>query len=194
MPSILASPVGEVKGWFSNLFNWKAHTYVLYSTDTIHSTRKEAIRILERFGVVVGLEEMEGYAVLRCHMNELADTPSPASALSSGAQKQVRFRVEFSQGQWQTHSPLLGAAASPRSAGYHHGHGLGPSPMSPTLRYGSSKLSLGSDFACAIVLVQEKGSMSSFRTLCRWLRDEWVLDALQSPGVGAGPAEVCDVI
>ncbi|OAX42455.1 Pkinase-domain-containing protein [Rhizopogon vinicolor AM-OR11-026] len=176
VPSILSFPVGEVKGWFSNLFNWKGHTYVLYSTDTVHSTRKETIRILERFGVIVGLEEMDRHTVLRCHMSELVDSPS-----ASVAQKQVRFRVEFSQGQGQW-SPQLGAAASPRSPGHH---ALGP--MSPTLRYGSSKLSLESEFACAIVLVQEKGSMSSFRALCRCLRKEWALDALRSPNVGAGP-------
>ena len=179
MPLILASPVGEVKGWFSNLFNWKGHTYVLYSTDTMYSTRKEAIRILERFGVVVCPEEVDGHAVLRCRMSEFADTTS-----SSAGQKQVRFRVEFSsssQEQWQTRSPQLGAAASPRSPGGHHVL----APMSPTSRYGSSKLSLDSGFACAVVLVQEKGSMSSFRILCGRLKEEWTLDDSRSLAVEA---------
>ncbi|KAG0696588.1 kinase-like domain-containing protein [Suillus ampliporus] len=179
MPSILASPVGEVKGWFSNLFNWKAHTYILCSTDTMHATRNEAVRILEQFGVVVGLEETDGHGVLRCRMSDLIDTLS-----GSVVQKQVRFRVEFSpsassssSSQGQPQSP----AASPRMPVYH-----ASGPMSPTLRYGFGKPSLGSGFTCAIVLVQEKGSMSSFRMVCRWLREEWALDALQSPIAGAG--------
>ena len=38
----------------------------------------------------------------------------------------------------------------------------------------------------AIVLVQEKGSMSTFRRLARRLKEEWMLDSgLQSPGFGA---------
>ncbi|KAG1736084.1 uncharacterized protein EDB91DRAFT_1142665 [Suillus paluster] len=179
MPSILASPVGEVKGWFSNLFNWKAHTYVLCSTDTLYATRNEAVRILEQFGVVVGLEETDGHGVLRCRMSDLIDTMS-----GSVVQKQVRFRVEFSSSasassssQGQPQSP----AASPPLPVYH-----ASGPMSPTLRHGFGRPSLGSGFTCAIVLVQEKGSVSSFRMVCRWLREEWSLDALQSPITGAG--------
>jgi hypothetical protein len=178
MPSILASPVGEVKGWFSNLFNWKAHTYVLCSTDTMYATRNEAVRILEQFGVIVGLEETDGHGVLRCRMNDIIDTIS-----GSVVQKQVRFRVEFSSsssssshGQPQSPTP-----ASPRLPIYH-----ASGPMSPTFRYGFGKPSLGSGFTCAILLVQEKGSVSSFRMVCRWLREEWALDALQSPVAGTG--------
>ncbi|KAG2109862.1 kinase-like domain-containing protein [Suillus discolor] len=152
MPSILASPVGEVKGWFSNLFNWKAHTYVLCSTDTLYATRNEAVRILEHFGVIVGLEETDGHG------------------------KQVRFRVEFSSSSSSSSSPRSPTPASPRLPMYH-----ASGPMSPTFRYGFGKPSLGSGFTCAILLVQEKGSLSSFRMVCRWLREEWALDALQSP-------------
>jgi hypothetical protein len=179
MPSILASPVGEVKGWFSNLFNWKAHTYVLCSTDTIHATRNEAVRILEQFGVIVGLEETDGHRVLRCRMNDLIDTMS-----GSVAQKQVRFRIEFSSTSSSSSShgqPLSPTPASPRLPMYHVS-----GPMSPTFRYGFGKPSLGSGFTCAILLVQEKGSVSSFRMVCRWLREEWALDALQSPVAGTG--------
>lgn len=181
MPSILSTPVGEVKGWFSNLFNWKAHTYVLCSTDTMYATRNEAVRILEQFGVIVGLEETDGHGVLRCRLNDLVDTMS-----GSVVQKQVRFRVEFSsssssssssQGHPQSPTP----ASSPRLPMYH-----ASGPMSPTFRYGFGKPSLGSGFTCAIVLVQEKGSVSSFRMVCRWLREEWALDALHSPVAGAG--------
>ncbi|KAG2357325.1 kinase-like domain-containing protein [Suillus spraguei] len=179
MPSILASPVGEVKGWFSNLFNWKAHTYVLCSTDTMYATRNEAVRILEQFGVIVGLEETDGHGVLRCRMNDLIDTMT-----GSVVQKQVRFRVEFSSSSSSSSShgqPQSPTPASPRLPMYH-----ASGPMSPTFRYGFGKPSLGSGFTCAILLVQEKGSVSSFRMVCRRLREEWALDALQSPVAGTG--------
>ncbi|KAG2067837.1 Pkinase-domain-containing protein [Suillus decipiens] len=179
MPSILASPVGEVKGWFSNLFNWKAHTYVLCSTDNMYVTRNEAVRILEQFGVIVGLEETDGHGVLRCRMNDLIDTTT-----GSVVQKQVRFRVEFSSSSSSSSSygqPQSPTPASPRLP-IHHASG----PMSPTFRYGFGKPSLGSGFTCAILLVQEKGSVSSFRMVCRRLREDWALDALQSPVAGTG--------
>ena len=38
---------------------------------------------------------------------------------------------------------------------------------------------------CAIVLIQEKGAVSTFRAVCRRLREEWTLDALQSPVIGS---------
>ncbi|KAG1876307.1 hypothetical protein F4604DRAFT_692460 [Suillus subluteus] len=179
IPSILASPVGEVKGWFSNLFNWKAHTYVLCSTDTMYATRNEAVRILEQFGVIVGLEETDGHGVLRCRMSDLIDTMS-----GSVVQKQVRFRVEFSSSSSSSSShgqPQSPTPTSPRLPMYH-----ASGPMSPTFRYGFGKPSLGSGFTSAILLVQEKGSVSSFRMVCRWLREEWALDALQSPVAGTG--------
>ncbi|KAH7925073.1 Pkinase-domain-containing protein [Leucogyrophana mollusca] len=174
LPSIISSPVGEFKGWFSNLFNWKAHTYILCSTDNIYATRNETIRILEQFGVTVGLEETDGHGVLRCRMNELVDNAS-----NSVIQKHVRFKVEFSSSRSPTFSPQLGSA-TPRLSQQ--------APMSPTLS--SVRHSIGKQmtagYVCAIVLVQEKGSVSTFRALCRWLREEWTLDALQSPAIGVG--------
>ncbi|KAH7886856.1 hypothetical protein F5I97DRAFT_2019117 [Phlebopus sp. FC_14] len=165
MPSILSSPVGEVKGWFSNLFNWKAQTYVLCSTDHPSATRNETIRILEQFGVSIGIEETDGQGMLRCRMNDLVDSNSGALI-----QKHVRFRVEFSPhlGGPISPPPGLGAAASPVS----------PNVLSP--RYTLNRHAMAG-FTCAIVLVQEKGSVSTFRALCRSLREEWTLDALASP-------------
>ncbi|KIJ59399.1 hypothetical protein HYDPIDRAFT_100793 [Hydnomerulius pinastri MD-312] len=168
MPSILSSPVGEFKGWFSNLFNWKAHTYVLCSTNHLTATRTETIRILEQFGVSLGIEETDGQGTLRCRMNDLVDSNNGALI-----QKHVRFRVEFSSNSPQARgllSPPLGAGAS-------------ASPVSPSLasaRYALSRQTMAG-CTCAIVLVQEKGSVSTFRALCRWLREEWTLDALVSP-------------
>lgn len=198
VPSILSSPVGEFKGWFSNLFNWRAHTYVLCSTNNLVATRTETVRILEQLGVLVVLEDSDsnndGTAVmLRCRTNEIVDgTTGPV------VQKHVRFRVEFSLGSTQVGgfvAPTVGAGSS-TSTGTSVSTGVGtsssPSPtglssslMSPRHALGRQATAVG--YACAIVLVQEKGSLSTFRAVCRWLREEWTLDALQSPpGGGQG--------
>lgn len=69
--AILASPaVGEFKGWFSNLFNWKAQQYVLYSVDNCLTTRDEVMRLLGLFGVNVLLEDAQGWGILRCRAEE----------------------------------------------------------------------------------------------------------------------------
>src|SRR4051812_34173970 len=69
--STLSPPVvGEFKGWFSNLFNWKAQQYLLYSTDNCLVTRNETARLLEGFGVLVVLEETQNLGTLRCRVDE----------------------------------------------------------------------------------------------------------------------------
>ncbi|EGN92854.1 hypothetical protein SERLA73DRAFT_163815 [Serpula lacrymans var. lacrymans S7.3] len=172
--SLLTSPVvGEFKGWFSNLFSWKAHTYVLCSTDNIFTTRYETTRLLETYGISVALEETDGHGLLRCRVNDLIDTTS-----GSVIQKSARFRIEFSSSPGTSPHPSNPGSATPR---------LQQNLMSPgvgSARYSMSKFTTGG-FSCAIVLIQEKGSVSTFRTVCRWLRDEWTLDALQSPIVGS---------
>jgi len=208
MPSILSSPVGEFKGWFSNLFNWRAHTYVLCSTNNVAATRTETVRILEQLGVTIVLEDPDNMqphgggtgAVLRCRTNEVVD-----GATGAIVQKHVRFRVEFSVGSTQvggfvaptvaTGSNTGTGAATSMSAGVGTqtisastsptGAGMSTSLMSPRhAALGKQAMAVG--YACAIVLVQEKGSLSTFRAVCRWLREEWTLDALRSPP-GAGP-------
>ncbi|KIJ15863.1 hypothetical protein PAXINDRAFT_168854 [Paxillus involutus ATCC 200175] len=113
-------------------------------------------------------------------MNDVVDSNNGALI-----QKHVRFRVEFTLG-----SPQCGGLLSPplgTDSGAGVGVGASPgaaaSPMSPTLasaRYALSRQGMAG-YTCAIVLVQEKGSVSTFRALCRWLREEWTLDVLQSP-------------
>lgn len=203
MPSIISSPVGEFKGWFSNLFNWRAHTYVLCSTNNLAATRTETIRILEQLGVTIALEDhdsMHGHgpstaAMLRCRTNEILDAVTGAVV-----QKHVRFRVEFSVGSTQVTgfvAPTIGAGSS-AGAGTGTSIGIGvPVVGTSTMSAGMSsslvsprhvlgKQTMAAGYACAIVLVQEKGSLSTFRAVCRWLREEWKLDALRSPP-GAGP-------
>ncbi|KAJ3478043.1 hypothetical protein NLI96_g10036 [Meripilus lineatus] len=103
---LLGSPVvGEFKGWFSNLFHWKPHSFVLHSIDDIIDTKREVLRLLESYGVGISFEDpppganpqqvqqqqQEGWAPVRCKMDEVYDG-------SSVVQKQVRFKVEFSMG------------------------------------------------------------------------------------------------
>lgn len=77
-PSQTPSAVGEFKGWFANLFNWKAQQYVLHSVDTCQITRGEVQRLLESFGCSVTVEEGptgghshgNGWGVLKCRVEE----------------------------------------------------------------------------------------------------------------------------
>ena len=64
------SAVGEFKGWFANLFNWKAQQYVLHSVDNCLTTRDEVARLLETFGCAVTLEDAQGWGVLKCRVEE----------------------------------------------------------------------------------------------------------------------------
>ena len=66
------SAVGEFKGWFANLFNWKAQQYVLHSVDNCATTREEVKRLLEGFGVEVRVEkeDVHGWGVLKCKVDE----------------------------------------------------------------------------------------------------------------------------
>ena len=86
--SVLGSPaIGEFKGWFSNLFHWKAHSYTLYSVDDVTTTRDEVRRLLQSLGVSV-LEDFQ-WGILKCRADDITDG-------ISGIQKACRFRVEVS--------------------------------------------------------------------------------------------------
>lgn len=156
--------MGEFKGWFSNLFNWKAQTYVLCSTDDVLSTRNETTRLLEILGVVVALEDG---GQLKCRVG---DGMALDGGDGSSAQllKHTRFRVEL-------HASL---AATTPSHSASQSSSRSPLPT-PTFGPGTKHVTGGSQ--CVIVLTQEKGTVSTFRTICRRLREEWTLDALQSP-------------
>ena len=71
--ALLSAPsmaVGEVKGWFANLFNWKAQQYVLHSVDNYIATRDEASRVLQKLGCQVQIEDAPGWGLLKCRMDE----------------------------------------------------------------------------------------------------------------------------
>lgn len=168
------NPVGELKGWFSNLFNWK-QSHVFYSHDILSHTRAEVSRLLVAFGVSV-IESDDHDSLAPNH-----DTQAFKCVVEdgcNGAHKGVRFRVEFSP-------------CAPSSPGSFYP----PSPLSPTTPSGISSrksakaiagTATGGLYECAIVLVQEKGSVTTFRTVVQRLREEWRLDALQTPGTQAG--------
>ncbi|KDR80154.1 hypothetical protein GALMADRAFT_277414 [Galerina marginata CBS 339.88] len=199
---ILASPVvGEFKGWFSNLFNWKqsnGHGGVLYSNDDIHRTRSDVAQILDNLGITLSTSAGETYRselaeILFCRLDQPRVDPATGISL-----KNVRFRVEFRAGPGPSEpqtmlSPTveenayLIAAPSPNSSqlvtpnvgntsrsrasillGRTSAHGTPlPSPMGP------AKWELPPGCLCVILLVHEKGSMSTFRAVWRKLREEY---------------------
>lgn len=191
--TILGSPVvGEFKGWFSNLFNWKPQTYVLYSPDDMLATRNETTRLLEQFGVTVALEDGDanGWGMLRCRVDDGAD-----GSAGSAIQKQSRFRIEFSSMLGNGPYSLQTQPQASHRLSQHPG-ALSPNPAHAPNGYSNPSrastmmqrnVMAGPGYACAIVLVQEKGSVATFRTVYRRLKQEWLLgSALQSPGLSPG--------
>lgn len=204
---ILASPVvGEFKGWFSNLFNWKhsaAHGGLLYSADDIPRTRATVIRVLDSLGVAHTNTSSEPALhehgdILFCRVDH------PTADRETGlALKVVRFRVEFrAPSEHAGTTPDDGAAAS--SPYFHSTQPATPSLLStPTTATGSGsrprasillgrassqstagnaqggpaanangRWELPPGCACAVALVHEKGSMSTFKTVWRLLKEE----------------------
>lgn len=194
---LLASPVvGEVKGWFSNLFNWKGqpsgHGGILYSPNDIFRTRADVGRILERFGVTVegggfdkGMSPVDCAGTLKCHLEE------PSGGWTHSNVKSVRFRVEFSfapnnadaghQDSYFLVAPApnqeflpvpianSGSSTTPktRNSILMGNRGRNATPVaSPAL-----DIEFPPGFESAIIMIYEKGSVSSFRTVWRRLKD-----------------------
>ncbi|KAI0312160.1 kinase-like domain-containing protein [Amylostereum chailletii] len=149
---IIGSPVvGEFKGWFSNLFTWKAQVYALHSLDGLDRTRAEGLRLLSKCNVQ--WEAVDG--VLHCRVPEAYD-PATGAILIKG----VRFRTEFISSL--SNSGIQGVASPPRK-------GAALAPTGP--------------YQCVMVLVQERGATSTFRMVYYRLREEWRMDAMQSPAL-----------
>lgn len=105
---LLTSPVvGEFKGWFSSLFNWKSggnlngsgnNNAILYSPDDLHKTCGAVANLLESLGVIVLLDSsvdpnntnQDDSRRLKCRVEELS-----VDAQANISLKPVRFRVEF---------------------------------------------------------------------------------------------------
>lgn len=198
---LLTSPVvGEFKGWFSNLFNWKnsnGQGGVLYSVDDIYRTRSNVAGLLENLGITTGHSTSgessltEQIEILVCRLDQPCVDPATGISL-----KNVRFRVEFRASSGPSdpqylmspnceESPyILATPVAPNSS-----HLATPGSSRPRAsillgRTSSNSSSFPSsaglakwDFPpgclCAIALVHEKGSMSTFRAVWRKLKDEY---------------------
>jgi hypothetical protein len=189
---ILTSPVvGEFKGWFSNLFNWKPSSSqggVLYSVDNLQQTKLDIARLLERIGINLGHSAADNL------QPELSDTllcriDQPTTDSVNGITlKSVRFRVDFKASPGLSDSQLpathhrddssLTTPAGNQLATNGGNAGNSSRPRASVLLGRSAPLvSSKWDFPpgclCAIVLVYEKGSMSTFRAVWRHLKAEY---------------------
>ena len=192
---VLTSPVvGEFKGWFSNLFNWKSQSSqggVLYSVDGLQKTKLNIARLLEGIGINLGHSaadnlQPELFDVLLCRVDQ--PTTDPVNGITL---KSVRFRVEFKAAPGPSDSQLsaattynrddnasfLAAAGNPSSANT----GYSSRPRASVLGWSAplaspaalAKWEFPPGCLCAIALVYEKGSMSTFRMVWRQLKAEY---------------------
>ncbi|KAI0739066.1 hypothetical protein C8Q80DRAFT_228157 [Daedaleopsis nitida] len=163
----MSPAVGEFKGWFSNLFHWKVQSLVLYSLLDLSTTRSESTRLLEQFGASIAIEERGNFSVLLCRMDDVYDG-------ATLVQKQVRFRVEFSPcSAPSVQAHLHGQQVTPR---LNHGQVAFP---------GARTSAVGYETAIGIAL--EKGSVTTFKSVCTRFRNEWRFDALVSPAAAQTP-------
>lgn len=114
--------------------------------------------------------------------------------------KSVRFRVEFNPilGYTHTHShaatgsssssgSATGASGSSGASSTDSGSGAKSRPASTVARRASSAAKSAAPYASTLVLVQEKGALSTFKHLYTGLRAEWGgRAALESPDLSAG--------
>ncbi len=214
---IMTPVVGDFKGWFSNLFNWKNSNSngIIYSPDGVQQTQTDVVRILEGMGIIVssgqpqsGHQHRTGYGeVLCCRLEH-----SHVDVASGLAFKQVRFRVEFRDGtpEPQGTMPPIGEENSSFSAPFRQVANLSAvnSPVTPnqpvsasglvTFRPRTSLLLGGRSFTtgtplpspallsgskgdtsfppgclCAMALIHEKGSITTFRHVWKKLKEEY---------------------
>jgi hypothetical protein len=165
---VLLSPPVELRGWFQNLFSWNKD-YPLHSRESVATTRRELARILTELGVGLVGEDIGGRLALRCVVEDGAlicasDALGPEAFADAKSTKGVSFRVELS---------TIGSPAAdsflPLSPG------LPPSRRSTSGR--SATGALGMPGETLALLVQEKGSLGTFRAVCHTLRHKWTLDA-----------------
>ena len=98
-----------------------------------------------------------GRSVLRC--------------LLTDGERYSRFRVDFSGGTAISSSP-----SPPSSPQQRRLSQLSPNLNQTRLGPGNSPIQAWGTYACAIVLVQERGSLTVFRALSQRLREVWRFD------------------
>ncbi|UZJ52773.1 hypothetical protein CBS101457_002093 [Exobasidium rhododendri] len=134
------------QSWFAGLFNWKPATSTLMSMENFSITHNETKRLLLNSGARVFVEDSENAGVFKCSMTEGKEFNS----------KPLRFRVEFQiLPMSSAASPAFGSA--PRSA-----------MNSPALS--------AQHYATSVTLIQEKGSLTSFKQIYQSLKRNWTLD------------------
>ncbi|KAF8830642.1 hypothetical protein HHX47_DHR2001083 [Lentinula edodes] len=190
----LGSPVvGEFKGWLSSLFSWSGKNtsgnYILYSINDVTKTRRDLLHLLASLGVVVEVNLGEPgvereHSPLRCRTEE-----SPSDALAHLGLKPVKFRIELTSiGDEGDSGPSPSSPVTPLSNGHH----LFPTAGAPGVRGRSSTLGGGSKsphlplspllspnyfagsvhgFLSALIVIQEKGSTSTFKAIWKKLKD-----------------------
>lgn len=173
---------GKKDSWFAGLFNWKPATFTLMSTENFSETLSECVRRLQSYGVRVAMDESSDvhHTTLKCTINEYRESNGVTTAA-----KPLRFRVELNilpVGS-AANSPQVGGGlglslhGAPMGGGGGRGsvlsHGL-PSPALSTYSRGSS--AGGVTFATSVLVVQEKGALSTFKLIHGRLRREWTLD------------------
>lgn len=151
----LSSGPGKKDSWFAGLFNWKPATFTLMSTENFQDTLGETVRRLQSYGVRVLLDSSSPptgvqSTTLKCSINQYTESNGVVTAA-----KPLRFRVEL--------NILPVGSASPM------GLGLTGLP-SPALSSG------GVTYATSVLVVQEKGALSTFKLVHGRLRREWMLD------------------
>ncbi|KAG6896392.1 hypothetical protein C0992_008601 [Termitomyces sp. T32_za158] len=217
---LMTSPiVGEFKGWFSNLFNWKHNVNtqagVLYSADSVYKTRADIGRILDGLGVMIegggfdrGMTQADCTGLLKCKVEDSSGTRAPFML------KAVRFRIEFSiepthlacdartsagseVSQPNNNFNLLAAPGQGLNIPLASGNTGGGALATPRIRgsaLGGGIPLLDDDFppesTCAIYMVYEKGSVSSFRVIWRKLKEAYQEKASATAYASYSPAMV----
>ncbi|KAJ3928875.1 MAG: kinase-like domain-containing protein, partial [Lentinula lateritia] len=170
----LGSPVvGEFKGWLSSLFSWSSKNtsgnYILYSIDDVTKTRRDLLHLLASLGVVVEVNSCETgvereNSPLRCRTEE-----SPSDALAHLGLKPVKFRIELTSigDEGESSGTFPSSPVTPLPNGHH----LFPTAGAPGARGRSSTLGSVHGFLSALIVIQEKGSASTFKAILRKLKD-----------------------
>lgn len=132
--------MGEFKGWFSNLFNWKTGSSppspVFYSSDDLSKTRDTTLRLLQAltFGisrVILNLDAVgsphAGREIYHCRLDQaVVDAQHPGITL-----KPLKLRLEFSSAAPASPAPVPVSApmsANPDLSGRPLSTAYGPGP------------------------------------------------------------------
>lgn len=213
--------VGDLKGWISNIFNWKGlspSVGVLYSPKNVQTTRANVTRILDSLGVLVTIVQvppayqtsLDQPCSFHCRIDQPTVDPSSGIQLKS-----VRFKLEIYPAGCPAMSPTdedhphilatpypasgVHSGSCPTSPNFANGHAFigissvvsGSRPKS-SIFFGGRSSSHGTPLPspalpgsarpdsplppgclCAIALVYEKGSSSSYRLVWQKLIEEF---------------------